>query len=113
MADEPDKVAGLMTGAWRNAGGACESAYFKSGTRTKTSRGEQALTGTITNAGITISGQLIVNGSREGQFINPMTDKVIMLFDPQDGNRLSISAIGAPALGWPDVTLELCPGSRG
>jgi len=29
-----------------------------------------------------------------------MTDKVIMLFDPQDGNRLSISAIGAPALGW-------------
>ena len=62
---------------------------------------------------MTISGQLIVNGSREGQFINPMTDKVIMLFDPQDGNRLNISAIGEPALGWPDVTLELCPGSRG
>jgi hypothetical protein len=36
-----------------------------------------------------------------------------MLFDPQDGSRLSISAIGAPALGWPDVMLELCPGSRG
>ena len=25
----------------------------------------------------------------------------------------AFSAIGAPALGWPDVTLELCPGSRG
>ncbi len=111
--DESDKVAGLMTGAWRNAGGACEAAYFKSGTRIKTSRGEEALSGTITNSGATISGQLIVNGSREGQFINPMTDKVIMLFDPQDGNRLSISAIGPPALGWPDVMLELCPGSRG
>jgi len=36
-----------------------------------------------------------------------------VLFDPQDGNRLSISAIGPPALGWPDVTLDLCPGSRG
>jgi hypothetical protein len=111
--DESDKVAGLMTGAWRNAGGACETAYFKSGARIKTTRGEQALSGTITNAGITISGQLIVNGSREGQFINPTTDKVIMLFDPQDGNRLSISAIGPPALGWPDVMLDLCPGSRG
>ena len=111
--DESDKVAGLMAGAWRNAGGACESAYFKSGTRIKTSRGEEALSGTIINSGTTISGQLIVNGSREGQFINPTTDKVIMLFDPQDGNRLSISAIGAPALGWPDVTLVLCPGSRG
>jgi hypothetical protein len=111
--DESDKVAGLMAGAWRNAGGACESAYFKSGMRIKTGRGEEALAGTITNSGTTIAGQLIVNGSREGQFINPMTDKVIMLFDPQDGNRLSISAIGAPALGWRDVTLELCPGSRG
>jgi len=113
VAEESDKVAGLMTGAWRTAGGACESAYFKSGARTKTSRGEQALTGTITNAGLTISGQLIVNGSREGQFINPKTDQAIMLFDPQNGDRLGISAIGAPALGWPDVTLELCPGSRG
>ena len=111
--DESDKVAGLMTGTWRVAGGACGSAYFKSGARIKTSRGEEALAGTITNSGATIAGQLIVNGSREGQFINPTTDKVIMLFDPQDGSRLSISAIGAPALGWPDVMLELCPGSRG
>lgn len=111
--EESDKVAGEMAGTWRVAGGACESAYFKSGMRTKTKRQENALTGTIVNSGTTISGELILNGSREGQFINPMTDKVIMLFDPQDGNKLSISAIGAPALGWPDVTLELCPGSRG
>jgi hypothetical protein len=95
------------------AGGSCEAAYFKSGERGKTMRGEAALAGTVKNAGVTISGELILNGSREGQFINPMTDKVIMLFDPQDGNKLGISALAAPAAGWPDVTLELCPGSRG
>lgn len=112
IVNDPDRFAGMMAGAWRNTGGACESAYFKTGARTKTMRDEQALTGTIVNSGTTISGQLILEGARLGQMINPMTDKVIMLFDP-NGDRLSISAIGPPALGWPDVTLELCPGSRG
>jgi hypothetical protein len=111
--NEPDKIAAQTTGTWRIAGGACTSAYFKSGARTKTKRDEDALAGTITNAGTTINGELILVGSRLGQFINPMTDKVIMLFDPQDGQKLNISSIGEPALGWPDVTLDLCPGSRG
>jgi hypothetical protein len=113
-AAESAKVAALASGTWRNpAGGACEAAFFKSGTRGKTSRNEEALTGTITNAGVTIAGQLITAGAREGQFIDPKTDKAIMLFDPQEGGKMGLSAIGAPALGWPDVTLELCPGSRG
>jgi len=111
--DESDKVAQQVAGTWRNPGGACESAYFKSGARTKTKRGEQAVSGTIANSGLTFSGRLILNGSRAGQFINPMDDKAIMLFDPKDGGKLNVAAIGAPALGWPDVTLELCPGSRG
>lgn len=111
--DESDKVAQQVAGTWRNPGGACESAYFKSGARTKTKRGEQAVSGTIANSGLTFGGQLILNGSRAGQFINPMDDKAIMLFDPKDGGKLNVAAIGAPALGWPDVTLELCPGSRG
>ena len=63
--------------------------------------------------GITISGQLILEGARLGQLINPTSDRVIMLFDPQEANKINVSAIGAPALGWPDATLELCPGSRG
>ncbi|HEY4265818.1 MAG TPA: hypothetical protein VGM72_10900 [Micropepsaceae bacterium] len=113
IVNEPDKIAAVATGAWHSAGSACTPAYFKSGMRTKTKRDEDALSGTITNSGTTISGELILVGSRLGQFINPMTDKVIMLFDPQDGNKLSISSIGEPALGWPDVTLDLCPGSRG
>ncbi len=111
--DESDKVAQQVAGTWRNPGGACEAAYFKSGARTKTKRGEQAVSGTIANSGLTFSGQLILNGSRAGQFIDPATDKAIMLFDPKDGGKLNVAAIGAPALGWPDVTLELCPGSRG
>jgi hypothetical protein len=113
-AAESAKVAALASGTWRNpAGGACEAAFFKSGARGKTSRNEEALTGTVTNAGVTIAGQLITAGAREGQFIDPKTDKAIMLFDPQEGGKMGLSAIGAPALGWPDVTLELCPGSRG
>ena len=110
--EESDKVAGEVTGSWRVAGGSCNAAYFKSGARGKTKRGENAIAGTVVNAGKTITGQVIVNGSREGQFINPETDKAIMLFDPQ-GEKLGISAIGEPAIGWPDVTLELCPGTRG
>jgi len=110
--DESNTVAAMVAGSWRVAGGNCQTAYFKSGERIKTKRGEEGLAGTIINAGTTISGQLVLNGARAGQFVNPMTDGAIMLFDPQQ-NKLGISAIGAPALGWPDVTLELCPGSRG
>jgi hypothetical protein len=113
VADESNTVAAIVAGSWRNAGGRCDAAYFKSGARTRTSRGEEGLSGTITNAGVTISGQLVLNGARAGQFINPTTDRAIMLFDPQSGEKLGISAVGAPALGWPDVTLERCPGSRG
>jgi hypothetical protein len=112
VADESNTVAAMVAGSWRVPGGACETAYFKSGMRIKTMRGEEGLAGTITNAGTTISGQLVLNGARAGQFINPVSDRVIMLFDPQ-ANKLGISPIGEPALGWPDVALELCPGSRG
>jgi hypothetical protein len=113
IVNEPDKIAALATGSWRTAGGACTPAYFKSGARTKTKRDEDALSGTVTNSGLTVPGDLILVGSRLGQFVDPATDKVIMIFDPQDGTKLSISAMGPPVLGWPDATLELCPGSRG
>jgi hypothetical protein len=113
-AAESAKVVAMASGTWRNpTGGSCEAAYFKSGARTKTGRDEEALAGTISNSGVTIAGQLIIAGAREGQFIDPKSDKAIMLFDPQEGGKMGLSAIGAPALGWPDVTLELCPGSRG
>src|SRR4030095_15247426 len=60
-AQEASNVIAAISGSWRNpAGGSCEAAYFKSGERTKTKRGEDAITGTVTNAGTTIPGQLII-----------------------------------------------------
>ena len=111
VADESDRVAALVVGAWRTSGGPCDAAYFKAGERTKTTRGENSLAGTVSNGDVTIAGQLVLNGARAGQFINPTTDRAIVLLDPQR-TTLGMSAVGPPALGWPDVTLELCPDSR-
>jgi hypothetical protein len=112
VADESNTIATMVAGRWRASNGRCEDAYFTSGARAKTKRGEEGLNGTIRNRGMTVSGQLVLNGARAGQFVDPITDQAIMLFDSQNGQRLNIAAIGGPALGWPDVTLELCPGSR-
>jgi hypothetical protein len=109
---EVARMVGQVAGNWKDPAGSCESAFLKAGQRVKTGRGEEAMTGTVVNKGVTIPGQLIIAGPREGQFIDAKTDKAIALFDP-DGSKMSFSPIGAPATGWPDVTLELCPGSRG
>jgi hypothetical protein len=108
------ELATLVTGTWRTSnGGSCDAAYFKSAERTKTTRGEEAMTGTVTNAGMTVTGQLIIAGPREGQLINPATDRAIFLFDTLPGDKMSFTAIGEPALGWPDVMLDRCPAGRG
>jgi hypothetical protein len=106
-----DEIGTNVAGVWRNPnGGTCQTAYFKSGERVKSPRGEEAMVGTVTNAGTTITGQLLIAGPRVGQFINPMNDRAIFLFDTLPGNKLSFTAIGDPATGWPDVTLERCTG---
>ena len=110
IANEPDKIAAQAVGMWHAPGAACTTAYFKSGARVKTKRDEDALAGTITNQGKTFSGELILVGSRLGQFIDPMTDLALMLFDPQDGQKLGISPLNGPAAGWPETTLEKCSG---
>ena len=110
IVNEPDKIAAQATGTWRVAGGSCTTAYFKSTGRTKTKRDEDALAGTVTNQGKTFSGDLILVGSRLGQFVDPNTDLALMLFDPQDGAKLGVSPLNGPAAGWPEVTLEKCTG---
>lgn len=113
IAAEADVIAGLVAGNWRNpTGGTCEAAYFKAAERTKTVRGEQAMAAIVTNAGTVVNGQIILQGAREGQVVNPMTDKAIFLLEPQEGNKLHVIPVGEPALSWPEVTLDLCPGSR-
>jgi len=110
---EADKVASAVAGSWKNpAGGACATAFFKAGERTKTVRGEQAMAGTVSDAGMVVPGQLILQGAREGQFVNTMNDKVIFIFEPKEDNKLTLTPMGPPVLSWKEVTLELCPGSR-
>jgi hypothetical protein len=102
-----------VKGAWKNpAGGTCDAAYLKASETTKTVRGEAALATVVTNAGLVVNGQFILSGAREGQIVNPMNDKAIFLIEPQDGNKLHVIPIGEPALSWPEVVLDLCPGSR-
>jgi hypothetical protein len=108
--EEAARVQAAISGTWRTPGGSCQAAYFRSGERTKSQRGEEALAGTITNQGTTIPGQLIIVGPREGQFVDPNTDRAFFLFDSPAGNRLHFTAIGGPGAGWPEVTLERCTG---
>jgi hypothetical protein len=110
-AAEVARVQAAVSGSWRNPnGGSCQQAFFRSGARTKTMRDEEALAGTITNGGTTLQGQLILVGAREGQIIDPNTDRPIFLFDSPAGDKLHLVGIGGPALTWPEVTLEKCAG---
>jgi hypothetical protein len=109
-AAESAKIFALASGSFKSPSGSCQAAYFKSGARLKTSRGEEAMAGTVVNSGVTIPGQLIISGAREGQFIDPKSDKALILFDPQEGGKIEVSPIGGPAAGWPSVTLEICRG---
>jgi hypothetical protein len=112
-AEESARVQAAVSGSWRNpAGGSCEAAYFKSGGRSKSPRNEEALDGTVVNMGTTITGKLIIVGAREGQFVDG-NDRPIFLFENKPGDKLTFTPVGGPALSWPEVTLELCPGSRG
>ena len=106
------RVVTAVSGTWRTPGGNCQAAYFKSGARGKSPRDEDSLAGTVTNSGTTITGQLIVVGAREGQFVDG-NDRPIFLFENKPGDKLTFTPIGGPAASWPEVTLELCPGSRG
>jgi hypothetical protein len=111
--NEADMIAKTVAGSWKNpAGGACENAFLKAGERTKTVRGELAMAGTVSDAGTVVPGQLILAGAREGQFVNTTNDKVIFIFEPKPGDKLTLTPMGPPVLSWKEVTLELCPGSR-
>jgi hypothetical protein len=111
-AAEVARVVAAVRGTWRTPEGNCQAAYFKSGAQGKSPRDEEALAGTVTNQGTTINGQLIVVGAREGQFVDG-NDRPVFLFENKPGDKLTFIPIGGPAASWPEVTLDLCPGSRG
>jgi len=97
-----------LTGAWKNAAGSCTTATFKGTEATKTVRGEEAITATVVDKGMTINGIVILRGAREGQMVNAMNDTAIFLVDVLPNNKLSLIPIGAQVLSWTDQTLEPC-----
>jgi hypothetical protein len=109
---EVEKNQKAVKGAWKTAAGSCDMAYFKTAEDNKTARGEAGMKVTVVNAGMTVNGTFILAGAREGQIVNPMSDKMIFLLEPQDDGKLHIIPLGEPVTGWPEVVLELCPGSR-
>ena len=110
LAAQADDTARDVAGNWKLANGSCDNAYFKATERTQTVRGEQAMVGTATLNGMTVSGHMILQGARIGQLVNTMTDRVIFIFEPVEG-KLHLTPLGPPVLEmpWADAVLEKCP----
>jgi len=110
---EADKNAKAVSGNWKApGGGSCDAPYFKSGELNKSVRGEGGMKVTVSAKGKTVEGTFILAGAREGQVVNPMTDKMMFLLEPQEGDKLHVMALGEPVADWGDQILDLCPGTR-
>lgn len=109
-ASEGQALVTAMQGTFKNAaGGSCDMPFYKSGAQNKTVRGEEGMAATVTNAGVTINGELVMRGARIGQMVNTMDDKVIFLFEDMPNGQLHFIALGPPASGWGDFKLDRCP----
>jgi hypothetical protein len=99
-----------VEGAWRNpAGGTCDTPFFRSGDGSKSTRGETAIKATIINAGMTITGDLVLEGMRRGQFVSPETDRAIFLVDTPMGRvRVIPMALEYRSWGENGIVLEKC-----
>ena len=69
-----------VVGNWKSPTGSCDSAFLKAGARAKTIRGEEALNGTITNAGLVINALVIINGPRVGQIVDRPDEQNIITY---------------------------------
>ena len=99
----------MLAGSWKAPNGTCQAAFFKAGAEGKTKRNEDALGATISDKGTTVDGQIILRGARQGQLVNPMTDRAIFLIDILAGPKVKFIPIGEPVLTWPEVDTEKCP----
>src|SRR5262245_60438201 len=60
----------LISGKWKAPNGSCAPAYYSGGEQGKSKRGENAFSGTVTDKGTSVSGQIILQGARQGQMVN-------------------------------------------
>ncbi len=111
-AAEAAKIQAAVKGAWKTPTGSCDQAFFKTAEDMKTVRGEPGMKVTAVNAGMTVTGTLILSGAREGQVVNSTSDLMMMLLEPQDDGKLHVIPLNGPVAGWPEAVLDLCPGSR-
>ena len=99
----------MLAGSWKAPSGTCQAAFFKAGAEGKSRRGEEALAATVTDKGTTVDGQIILRGARQGQMVNPNTDKAVFLIDILAGPKVKFIPIGEPVLTWPETDTEKCP----
>jgi hypothetical protein len=99
----------MLAGSWKAPNGTCQAAFFKAGAEGKSKRGEDALVATVSDKGTTVEGQIILRGARQGQLVNPMTDRAIFLIDILAGSKVKFIPIGEPVLTWPEIDTEKCP----
>ena len=99
----------MLAGSWKAPSGTCQAAFFKAGAEGKSKRGEEALAATVSDKGTTVDGQIILRGARQGQLVNPMTDRAIFLIDILAGPKVKFIPIGEPVLSWPEIDTEKCP----
>ena len=99
----------MLAGSWKAPNGNCQAAFFKAGTEGKSKRGEDVLGATVSDKGMTVDGQIILRGARQGQLVNPMTDRAVFLIDILAGPKVKFIPIGEPVLTWPEIDTEKCP----
>ena len=98
-----------ISGKWKAPNGTCAPAYYTGGEQGKSKRNENAFSGTVTDKGTTVTGQIILQGARQGQMVNPETDRAIFLIDILKGPKIKFIPIGEPVLSWPEIDAEKCP----
>jgi hypothetical protein len=98
-----------ISGKWKAPNGTCQTPYYTGGEKGKSPRNENSFSGTVSDKGMTINGQIILQGARQGQMVNPNTDKAIFLIDILKGPKIKFIPIGEPVLTWPEIDAEKCP----
>jgi len=100
----------MISGKWKAPNGTCQAPYYTGGEQGKSKRGENAYSATVADKGMSINGQIILQGARQGQLVNPQTDKAIFLIDVLKGPKIKFIPIGEPVYpSWPEIDTEKCP----